>query len=1561
MKKQLLFLITLLITGLTLLGQTSITLTFTGRDQNNAHVRLDNVTIQNLTREWTESIFFPDTVYTLMVGTGIDDYAKGNEMQVMPNPFDGKTQLNLYSVKEEPAKMVIVDITGKECAEYQGNLSQGDNYFEILLTTPQTYILSVQTADGVHSVKMVNTGRAGANQIALVGRESNVAKVKISSSKSHDFELGDEMRYTGYSQQSNGLIPSTPVAQQQYESGVITLSFELANDAELPIVATVAASNIGTNTATTGGNVFSDGGTTVTARGVCYSVAPNPTLAESHTTDGTGTGAFTSSLTNLMENTTYYVRAYATNSAGTAYGNEVSFATTNGGTSQDGQPCPGAVTVTDIDNNTYNTVQIGNQCWMKENLRTTRYSNGTSIALGSSTSTTTAYRYYSESVSTYGYLYNWKAVMGSSPSSSTNPSGVQGICPTGWHVPSDAEWTQLTEYVSSQSLYVCGSSTNNIAKALASTTGWNSSTDNCAVGNNLSANNATGLYLLPAGLYDGSYYVDFGTRAYIWSATEDDFENAYDRNLYYNNAGVYRWANNFKYYGLSVRCVCDNSSDDTACLPTVTTNTISSITTTSATCGGNVTSGGGTAVTSRGLCWSTLQNPTVSNSHTTNGSGTGSFTSSLTNLVENTTYYVRAYATNSAGTAYGQEVSFTTETGSSTGQSCLGTPTVTDYEGNIYYTVQIGNQCWMRENLRTTHYSNGTSIALGSTFSSTDSYCYYPNNDQSNVSTYGYLYNWKAAMGDLSSSSANPSGVQGICPTGWHVPSDAEWTQLTDYVKSQNQYVCGSSTNNIAKALASTTGWSSSTDNCAVGNDPSANNATGFSALPAGFYRGYYDDFGQIAEFWSATDDGDWAYSRILFINVAYVSWNNFLKDRGLSVRCVRDNSGGGTAFLPTVTTNTVSSITTTSATCGGNVISDGGTTVTARGVCWSTSQNPTVSNSHTTNGSGTGSFISSLTGLTANTTYYVRAYATNSAGTAYGNEVSFTTTNGGTSQDGQPCPGAVTVTDIDNNTYNTVQIGNQCWMKENLRTTHYSNGTSIALGSSTSTTTAYRYYPNNDQSNVSTYGYLYNWKAVMGGSSSSSVNPSGVQGICPTGWHVPSDAEWTQLTNYVSSQSQYVCGSSTDNIAKALASITGWEESNETCTVGNSPSANNATGFSALPAGIYFIAYGVFGQTAYFWSATEDDGNLAYFRGLSYIFTYVSRNYLNKDVGFSVRCVRDNSGGGTAFLPTVITNTVSSITTTSATCGGNVTSEGGTTVTVRGVCWSTLQNPTVSNSHTSNGSGTGIFTSSLTGLTANTTYYVRAYATNSAGTAYGNEVSFTTTNGGTSQDGQPCPGAVTVTDIDNNTYNTVQIGNQCWMKENLRTTHYSNGTSIALGSSTSTTTAYRYYPNNDQSNVSTYGYLYNWKAVMGSSSSSSVNPSGVQGICPTGWHVPSDAEWTQLTDYVSSQSQYVCGSVTDNIAKALASTMGWNSYTGLCAVGNNPSANNTTGFSILPAGTYYGYGNYDYFGSYAHIWSATEDDGDDAYFLHLGYNDSDVGRGDSPNYFGFSVRCVRD
>jgi len=1329
----------------------------------------------------------------------------------------------------------------------------------------------------------------------------------------------------------------------------------------LPTITTTAASEITATTATAGGNVTADGGATVTARGICWSTSETPTVADNVTTDGTGTGSFASSITGLTANTTYYVRAYATNSEGTAYGEQVSFTTMEDTpvTPVDGQPCPGAATVTDYDNNTYNTVLIGEQCWMKENLKTTHYSDGTAIELGSNTSTETAYRYCpnnsSDNVATYGYLYNWKAVMHNSSSSATNPSGVQGICPTGWHVPSDGEWTQLTNYVKTQSAFHCGSSSDNIAKALASTSGWPIGTETCAVGSTPSSNNATGFSGVTAGLY-GSYGYDlFGEYAGFWSATQSSSPYAYVRYLYYDSPYVYDNDYN-KDDSYSVRCLKDENGgttpEPTADLPTVTTSAVSDITATTATAGGNVTADGGATVSARGICWSTSETPTIADNVTTDGTGTGEFTSSITGITANTTYYVRAYATNSEGTAYGEQVSFTTLPAD--GQSC---GTLTDYDGNTYNTVQIGDQCWMKENLRTTHYSNGTIIALGSTTSTSKAYRYYPDNNSENVATYGYLYNWAAVMHNSSASSANPSGVKGICPLGWHVPSDGEWAQLKSYVNNQSDYMCQDLPAFIAKSLASTSGWNSSASNCAPGNNPSSNNATGFSAVPAGYYTGSYLYFGDNAYFWSTTEgESSNVYSR----HIEYSNGGLFGLIEGVvngcSVRCLKDENDGttpeSTTDLPSVTTKIATSITATTATAGGIVTEDGNATVTARGICWSTSEVPTLADNVTTDGTGMGEFNSSLTGLTAATTYYVRAYATNSVGTEYGEQLSFTTLPA----DGRSCG---TLTDYDGNTYNTVQIGEQCWMKENLRTTHYSNGAEISLGDVISDNTAYRYYPNNNSENVATYGYLYNWAAVMRWASASTANPSGVQGICPTGWHVPSKAEWTQLTNYVKTQSAFQCGSSSDNIAKALASTNGWVSSTSSCTPGKTPADNNATGFSAVPAGRYRGGYEGLGGNAIFWSASQYGVENAYYRAVGSGGTEVYDFYLFKNYGLSVRCLKNVNGGttpaSTTALPTVTTTAVSEITQTTATVGGNVTANGNATVTARGICWSTSQNPTILGSHTSNSTGTGSFTSNITGLTSNTTYYVRAYATNCMGIAYGEQVSFKTTR---PADGQSCG---TLTDYDGNTYNTVQIGEQCWMKENLKTTHFGDGTEIALGSTSSTETAYRYCPNNNSSNVATYGYLYNWPAVMNGASSSSANPSGIQGICPTGWHVPSDEEWTQLTDYVSSQSSYQCSSRSTYIAKALASTSDWSSSTYTCAVGNTPSDNNATGFSAVPAGSYY-YNNGSYiFSGSAYFWSATLGISSNAYYRGLSVDNPDVITNFSYISNGYSVRCLRN
>jgi len=394
---------------------------------------------------------------------------------------------------------------------------------------------------------------------------------------------------------------------------------------------------------------------------------------------------------------------------------------------------------------------------------------------------------------------------------------------------------------------------------------------------------------------------------------------------------------------------------------------------------------------------------------------------------------------------------------------------------------------------------------------------------------------------------------------------------------------------------------------------------------------------------------------------------------------------------VPDVTTAEVIAITDTSAQCGGTITSDGGETVTSRGVCWSTGQTPTIFDNKTNDGTGAGSFTSNITGLTAATSYYVRAYSTNSSGTGYGSTMSFTT-----------------------------------------------------LG-----------------------------------------------------------------------------------------------------------------------------------------------------------------------------------------MPELTTAEVSEITSTTAQCGGTITSDGGATVTARGVCWSTNQTPTVSENKTIDGTGTGSFISNITGLTAGTEYYVRAYATNSASTGYGSAISFTTETG-----------TVTVTDIDGNTYKTVKIGDQWWMAENLKVIHYRNGDSIpnvtdATEWSNLTIGAYCNYDNN-VNNATTYGSLYNWYAVNDS-----------RNIAPEGWHVPSNNEWQTLVDYLG-------GVLIAGGKMKETGTTHWNSP--------NTGANNESGFTALPGGYRDGDGPYGEVGAYAYFWSSTEYDSDHALNgRSLGYSYSGVGWGSSPKQYGFSIRCVRD
>ncbi len=301
---------------------------------------------------------------------------------------------------------------------------------------------------------------------------------------------------------------------------------------------------------------------------------------------------------------------------------------------------------------------------------------------------------------------------------------------------------------------------------------------------------------------------------------------------------------------------------------------------------------------------------------------------------------------------------------------------------------------------------------------------------------------------------------------------------------------------------------------------------------------------------------------------------------------------------VPILTTAETSSITQTSATSGGNIADDNGDTITARGICWSASLNPTIALTTKTSETGTtGTFISSITGLSANTIYYVKAYATNSAGTAYGNEISFTTSYAVTS-----------ITDLDLNVYNTITIGTQTWMMENLKTTKFNDNTSIPLVTAPNTwaeltTSAYCYYNNDVPTFPSikvTYGALYNWFTVNSGK------------LCPTGWHVPTDAEWTTLTTYLGGE----------NVAGGKLKETGislWQSPNT--------GATNETGFSSRPGGLrdQSGSFGGIGGSCYLWSATEINTSYVWARYLYYSSSVVNRGgSIDKQFGFSVRCLQN-------------------------------------------------------------------------------------------------------------------------------------------------------------------------------------------------------------------------------------------------------------------------------------------------------------------------------------------------
>lgn len=401
-------------------------------------------------------------------------------------------------------------------------------------------------------------------------------------------------------------------------------------------------------------------------------------------------------------------------------------------------------------------------------------------------------------------------------------------------------------------------------------------------------------------------------------------------------------------------------------------------------------------------------------------------------------------------------------------------------------------------------------------------------------------------------------------------------------------------------------------------------------------------------------------------------------------------------AALPaTVVTTEPTSISAVSAVSGGNVTQDGGGFIQQRGVCWSTSSNPVYTGNHTEDGTGTGVFMSNISGLSPNTLYYVRAYAVNPAGVVYGSQYSFTTTS---------TPTAPLVT-----TLGPSEITNQ--------SAHLYGRVDSDGGANVSEYGfTYGTYPNPDLSggSVAISSGVGSFDIILSGIPSATTFHYRAYAINSAGTSYGVDKSFTTLSGGLATVETY----GAYNIDETSAYISGTIVDTGSATI-------TTTGFII---GLATNPDPTLSSNLFF---TQHDGVVAYdqFTGLTSGTTYKARMYAINEAGTAYGNVISFQTTSSGVPPSVSTTAISDITVNSASSGGNVTFNGGSTITSRGVCWNTTGNPTIADNKTSDGSGDGSFTSSITGLTCGTTYYVRGYATNQYGTGYGDQFSFVPNN----------------------------------------------------------------------------------------------------------------------------------------------------------------------------------------------------------------------------------------
>lgn len=633
--------------------------------------------------------------------------------------------------------------------------------------------------------------------------------------------------------------------------GIILTIFIISSCKEKPVppvLSTVPVSAISTTSAVSGGNVTDDGGASVISRGVCWNTSDNPEITNNKTSDSQGSGSFTSNLTQLTPNTSYFVRAYATNSAGISYGSSVSFKTIGD------KPASTSTNATEIQT-------------------TSATLNGT--VNPNSLTTTVTFEY--GLTTTYGNTSPASQSPLSGDSNWNVTAALTGLNPGKiYHYRIKAENSLGITYSSDMTITTLGQ-VPSVTTLDATAISLSTATLNGSVNPN---------YLPTTISFEWGIDNSYGNRL---TPTQNSLDGSTPVNVSVVLSGL---TEGTKYY---YRITATNELGTTNSLgfsfttfakPIITTKDISEITTTSALNGGNILSDFGSPVSERGMCWSNSNNPTTSDNKVLSSLEGTNFTTTITNLIPNSTYYLRAYAINSVGIGYGNEIILKTYTS-----------TISDIDGNQYYTVTIGKQLWMAQNLKTTKYNNGdpigTTIPINKdvTAESNPEYQWASGNgDEANVAIYGRVYTWFTVTDNRK-----------LCPCGWHVATDFDWGTLEVWLLNNGYKYDGSTNyetyNKLGKSLANTTLWIKSNVAGSIGNTdyPAYRNKSGFSALPVGTRntKGEFTPLGLQAVWWTSTGDEfnpEVGWARIMNNDNDFILKNGYRKvELANSVRCIKD------------------------------------------------------------------------------------------------------------------------------------------------------------------------------------------------------------------------------------------------------------------------------------------------------------------------------------------------------------------------------------------------------------------------------------------------------------------------------------------------------------------------------------------------------------------------------------------------------------------------------------------------------------------------------------------------